>query len=150
MQSSNGVLDFDRLDSDSPMAAGQLAMRRSPSLPPDGVVRIAPNCVQAGSSLIINYSLVPAPLLDQNLEALLEHPMQTRLQVHLIIRKSSAGVHWRHAPGAKLELSISADATAEDVAAELEAANDLPANQHLLMYNGKVKSALWSRVPSCC
>jgi hypothetical protein len=88
----------DRLDSDSPMAASQLAMRRSPSLPPDGVV-------------------------------------------HLIIRNSSAGVHWRHAPGAKLELSISADATAEDVAAELEAANDLPANQHLLMYNGKVLAA---------
>jgi hypothetical protein len=40
----NGVLDFDRLDSDSPMAAGQLAMRRSPSLPPDGVVRIALYC----------------------------------------------------------------------------------------------------------
>lgn len=52
--SSNSVLDFDRLDSDSPMAGGQLAMRRSPSLPPDGVVRTLLCCVQADSSLIIN------------------------------------------------------------------------------------------------
>jgi hypothetical protein len=82
---------------DSPAGGGQLAMRRSPSMPPDGVV-------------------------------------------HLIIRKS-AGVHWRHQAGAKLELSISVDATAEAVAAELEAANDLPANQHLLTYNGEVLAA---------
>lgn len=60
--------------------------------------------------------------------------------VHLVIRKSGAGVHWLHAPGAKLELSISADATAEDVAAELEAANDLPADSHMLMYNGEVST----------
>ena len=50
--SSNGILDCDRLDGDSPMAAGQLAMRRSPSLPPDGVVRIILHCVQAGSCLL--------------------------------------------------------------------------------------------------
>ena len=81
------------------------------------------------------------------LAALLSCQIHALLQVHLIIRKSSAGVHWRHAPGAKLELSISADATAEDVAAELEAANDLPANQHLLMYNGRVQSAGWLYVP---
>lgn len=82
--------------SDGSPTGKQLAlMRRSPSLPPDGVV-------------------------------------------HLIIRKSGAGLHWRHAPGAKLELSISADATVEDVAAELEAADDLPAAQHQLMYNGEV------------
>ena len=147
MQYSTGVLDFNRLDSDSPMAAGQLAMRRSPSLPPDGVVRIVLHSVQADSRTFVNYSLVTSSLLDQMLDALLDYPIHALLQVHLIIRKSSAGVHWRHAPGAKLELSISADATAEDVAAELEAANDLPANQHLLMYNGKVQSAGWLYVP---
>lgn len=82
--------------SDSPPGGRQLAMHRSPSTPPDGVV-------------------------------------------HLIIRKT-AGVHWRHQAGAKLELSISADATAEAVAAKLEAANDLPAKQHCLTYNGEVSS----------
>lgn len=85
-----------RADGGSPTADRQLAMRRSPSLPPGGIV-------------------------------------------HLIIRKSGAAVHWRHAPGAKVELSISADATAEDVAAELEAANDLPAEQYMLKYNGEVR-----------
>ena len=58
MQYSTGVLDFNRLDADSPMAAGQLAMRRSPSLPPDGVVRIVLHSVQADSRTFVNYSLV--------------------------------------------------------------------------------------------
>lgn len=53
--------------------------------------------------------------------------------VHLVIHPS-AKVGWRHQAGSKLELSISADATAQHVAEEL----DLPEGEHQLLYNGQV------------
>jgi len=57
--------------------------------------------------------------------------------VHLIIRKPY-NLGWRHRPGdGKVELSISAGATAGAVAAELEELDNLPAGRHQLTYNGQ-------------
>lgn len=58
--------------------------------------------------------------------------------VHLIVQKPYR-LGWKHLPGAdRVELSISADTTAGEVAAELEKLDDLPVGNHRLSYNGRV------------